>query len=1434
MRHSSGARVRPPRNRVGGSRSKLLAAGLALALACTGSVLTGGVEGAVAAPSAGIAPAAFQDGITCSVIYGLDQGTAQSTEHSIYAIDEATGRIVENNRVAFPGLANGLALDSSRNTFWLASQSTNQTSVTIAGVNASTGAVQNFTTTLGATLSGGLVMGAFNPADGVYYFGGFAGANLRIYGFDTRTQTFLNGALGTVPIGTGGNGDFAFDEAGRLYIATDTRLDVLDAPVPAAPAASTPVLSSTTIARATSIGQIGSMAFGKNGNVYVGGNLNGQRSIFEFDPSSGAQLSSQVLSPSNTIGDYASCSTPNTIQLQKNISGPRFGTGDQFALEISGEGLRTGNTGVTRGAESGIQNQSTDETAGPVLGRPGKTYQISEVPSGSSVAANYESSWRCVDRRSGSVVAQGTGTTGEVTIPVAGTAGSDTLCTFTNRALIPELEITKTSDATANSRPGDTITYTVTATNTSDTDYTAQNPAVVFDDLSGVLDDADYANDARASQPGELSYQSPLLSWTGALASGAAVELTYTATLKAGGDGTVRNVAWVPTDPEITTPPECADTDSTCAVVEFPLPKLTLTKTADRTELPAIGEKVTYTVTATNPGPGAFTAEKPASFADDLSDVIDDADLDSASIDASVGSATVSGSTLNWTGALAAGESVTVRYTVTYTGDGDRVLRNLACVPAADAAPGTEPCAIVTVPGSGLSQWKTVESSTDPAQAGTELTYTLHFRNSGQAIATVDAVDLLAHVLDDADVTTEPSSALLDAVRNGDRIAVTGTLAPDTTATVSYTVTVKPDGQRGDNRASNFLVTNTPGTPVNPPTDPTCTPTDPRFPNCTTTPIAEASYTKTVTASTDPVTTGTVLTYDVEVRGTGQAPATVSREDILTDVLDDATVTTQPESDTAGVDATEITDERFQISGTIEPGATAHVRYSVTVKPEAQRGNNSAVNFLVTPGGTPPTECPDGSSECTVTPLPNITAAKSVTPESGTTVSAGEKLTYTLTFTNSGTATGPVAFDDVLGDVLDDADLVGTPESSNPDLTVSAVTDGRFTVGGSLAAGQSATVTYTVTVRSDADRGNNSLANFVVPTGETPGTDCEPGDALCTENPVPLVTAWKTVDPASQTPVVAGQKLSYTLHFENTGKASGPVAWVDDLTHVLDDADLTVDAVASDPSWTVTREGNRLLINGALAPERTATVTYSVTVRATGDRGDNVLANFLLRPGTTTPPTPTCEPADGERADCTVNPVGEIAATKSVDPASGTRVSAGDELTYTLAFRNTGAAPAALDYVDHLAGVLDDAELVGEIRTSGGATVTGPLQGRLLISGTVAPGATAEVRYTVRVSGFERSGDGTLVNYLTPEGQNPPESCVAENPLCTENPLLPPKTPVIPGLPPTTPVIPGLPSTGVAGLDVMILLTLLTGAAGTAMILVGRRRRDEDTAAELG
>ncbi|MCB8775852.1 hypothetical protein LJD49_29470, partial [Escherichia coli] len=78
-------------------------------------------------------------------------------------------------------------------------------------------------------------------------------------------------------------------------------------------------------------------------------------------------------------------------------------------------------------------------------------------------------------------------------------------------------------------------------------------------------------------------------------------------------------------------------------------------------------------------------------------------------------------------------------------------------------------------------------------------------------------------------------------------------------------------------------------------------------------------------------------------------------------------------------------------------------------------------------------------------------------------------------------------------------------------------------------------------VKPDGQRGDNVLGNFLVNPGEEPPTTCEPGNPDCTVNPVPQVEDSKSVDPASNTTVVAGQELTYTLTFKNTGAAAGTV-----------------------------------------------------------------------------------------------------------------------------------------------------------------------------------------------------------------------------------------------------------------------------------------------------
>ncbi|MBO2455586.1 DUF11 domain-containing protein [Actinomadura barringtoniae] len=89
-------------------------------------------------------------------------------------------------------------------------------------------------------------------------------------------------------------------------------------------------------------------------------------------------------------------------------------------------------------------------------------------------------------------------------------------------------------------RPGDKVHYTVEVSNKG----TADEPNAQFtDDLSDVLDDAKYDDDAKASA-GTIDYAKPQLTWRGSVKSGQTRAITYSVTVRhpESGDGKLRNV----------------------------------------------------------------------------------------------------------------------------------------------------------------------------------------------------------------------------------------------------------------------------------------------------------------------------------------------------------------------------------------------------------------------------------------------------------------------------------------------------------------------------------------------------------------------------------------------------------------------------------------------------------------------------------------------------------------------------------------------------------------------------------------------------------------------------------------------------------------------------------------------------------------------------
>ena len=1231
------------------------------------------------------------------------------------------------------------------------------------------------------------------PITGFNAVGAFIGDRLYVTNLDLNTMFVIDvdavQVVQRVPL-TGGVAvsDWTFADGFLWGIAGGTQLLWRTNPTTGA-SVSFPLPAGASVGASGAYGA--AWTYG-NGNLGFSNNATGQILQLRVDnAATGATtVVSKVPGPANALNDGAAA-PGQPVDLAITKTGPALfdGSGQiTYTLTVSNTSVRTSSGWtVTDSLPAGLSNP---RVAGGTSTYDAQTRNL--TISGGTLAGGSSAT---VTVTANAAVAEGACITNTASVQgneedpnSANNQDSHQAC-----AGLTALSIEKTSDAGQNSVTGDQVTYTVAVTNTGDTAYTAQKPASFTDNLSDVLDDATWNGDITATTSNGAAIAAPTLagttlSWSGALAVGATATFTYSVTLTNDGNGEVLNNACVPRA-------EVTAGQDPCASTVTEQPKLTIAKTADTTQLPENGGTVTYTVTVTNAGPGDTTEANPAQMSDDLSGVIDDGAVDADTLTSSVGTATLSGSTIDWTGVLAAGESATITYQVTYDANsGDQQLVNVACLPIELAQNPGDPCRTVTIPGAGLSQFKSVDPESGTAVVpGQQVTYTLTFSNTGQAPAAVDTNDDLSDVLDDATIVSAPAASsgnlVLGAVGDDGRFTITGTIPVGETYTVVYSVQVLTWAEQGNHLIGNVLADPTSACLVG-----QCSTENP-IPHLS----VEKDVSDTTTALTDVVSYTIVLTNDGEVDYTDASPA--SWLDDLSNVLDDATYNgdAAASSGTVAIDGTNLS-----WNGALPIGSSVEVTYSVTV---TGAGNRLLENNVCTPAnGTDDPEC-----ATTTTDMPFVVALKSSDPEAGAGVEAGQVITYTLTWTNEGTAPSVVDSIDDLARVLDDADVTAAPTASSDAVTVS-LDGGIISTTGPIAAGETITVVYQVTVRADGDRGDNELLNQLIPNDPSV-TPPPPVD-----HPVGELEDSKSVDPASGSTVQPGQVVTYTLTFENTGRANVTVARDDVLSNVLDDADITSAPASSDDALAVSDVADgRFSIEGVLAAGERATVSYQVTVRADGERGDDQLGNFLVNRGEE--PPATCEPVEGQSADCTVNPVSNVTLSKSSDPESGTQVKPGGNVTYTLTFtnvsKNPGSAPVAVDVTDYLVDVLDDATLTGAPASSSNALAATTEGDTIRVIGAVPAGETLTVRYTITVKPYAEQGDHKIGNVVAVTGVAP--VCDPGSTLCTNHDVPPP--------------VPGLSSTGTQLVGGAIITSLVLALLGGLLLIASKRRRKNDSIA---
>ena len=462
----------------------------------------------------------------------------------------------------------------------------------------------------------------------------------------------------------------------------------------------------------------------------------------------------------------------------------------------------------------------------------------------------------------------------------------------------------------------------------------------------------------------------------------------------------------------------------------------------------------------------------------------------------------------------------------------------------------------------------------------------------------------------------------------------------------------------------------------------------------------------TSTASATSTTPGSVVSYTITAANTGAAPYTgATFTESLSGVLDDAVYNGDA---TATAGSVSYTSPNLTWTGNLAAGAAATVTFTATVNNPDTGDKILGTTVTSAAAGS---NCPAGSTDArcaTSVPvlIPGLTLTVTANIASAT---PGSTVAYTVVADNTGqTADTGVSFTAALSGVLDDAAYNGNAAATAGTVVF---TSPNLTWTGTLAAGATATITFSVTVASP-DTGDHRLA--VTLTSTATGNNCPTGstDPSCALTvPVAQLAITNTANVASTTP---GSVVRFTGTFTNTGQ----VAYTN-ITISINAADVFDDAVPDGDqtatSGTLTITGNALTWTGSIPVGGTVTITGTVTVN-NPDTGNHVLASTI----TTAAAGSNC-PTAAPAAACSVSvPVLTPGLTVTNTPST-TTPQPGSVISYTLTITDTGQTPyTAISVAESFAQMTDDAAYNNDAAaTAGTLSYTSPV---LTWTGSLAPG----------------------------------------------------------------------------------------------------------------
>jgi uncharacterized repeat protein (TIGR01451 family) len=994
--------------------------------------------------------------------------------------------------------------------------------------------------------------------------------------------------------------------------------------------------------------------------------------------------------------DNITCTFINTakphLTLVKSVAS-RANAADQFTVAV-----KNGPSTIAAATTSGA---GTSATTGSQVLTGGTTYTLTDVMAAGSpsVIGQYASGIACTNSNAGSSTTLPSGSGTSFTLTPAN--GDIIACTITNTAGTASLGLTKTASPNTNAAVGTVITYTYGVTNTGSLPLTN---VTVSDPHAGLS--------AIVCAPAQGS--------TLAAAATMSCSATYTVTQADVDAGSILNTGTVSAkDPSNTTVTKTAG----ATVATAQAASLSLTKSALPSSGVVAGDVVTYSfqgrntgtvtlhaVTVTDPMPGlsaiGCAPSTPATLAPNATIdctatyTVTQADVDAGSFSNTATIAgldpsnnPVSGSGGTTVNTLRVGALTLTKDAAPSTGvvAGDVVAYSLH---GRNTGTVTLHNVTVTDPMPGLSAIGCAPSTpaTLAPNATIDCTATYTVTQADVDAGSIGNTATIAG-LDPIDVPVQATGSKTVTAQQVSAVALTKSASPNSNVNVGDTVTY------------TFGVTNTGTVTLHNAavTDPMpglsaigCAPPAP----ATLAPNATMSCTATYTVTQADVDAGSIAnTATVSALDPADAPVSNSAGTTVTaNQVPDLTAT-KTASPNTGVVAGDVvtytitghnagtvtlsnvtaTDPMTGLSpigcapaapASLAPGddIVCTATYTVT---QADVDAGSIANTATVHGsfGATTLDVPAGATVL-ADQHPELTVAKSASPNSG--VSVGDTVTYTVDVQNTGTVTvDGVAVTDPMPGLSSFSCAPGAPAALAPNASMAC------------------TATYTVT-QADVDAG--SFSNTATASGTDPNEQPVSGSGSTTVSAQQSAALTLTKTPTPSTGVVAGDVVTYDFHGTNSG---------DVTLHGVDVTDPMpgLSAMSCSPAPPAT-----------LAPGDPidCSATYTVT-QADVDAGS--FSNTASISGLDPANAPV-----GTTASATVN-TGQTAGlglTKSATPSSG--VVAGDVVTYSFHGTNTGDVTLHnVDLTDPMSGL-----------SAPSCTPTTPA--------TLAPGATIDCTATYTVT----------------------------------------------------------------------------------------------------